>query len=113
MNLTTAQVFQIGGIIIGLVTALLPLFGFDPKIIATAGGAIASAWAAIGTTLTGAAAQTRAVAGNIDNPEVKTTIVKAVAGLRGVENIGINRDADAALAQLAADNSQPKILPPK
>lgn len=89
MNLTTAQVFQIGGILIGLVTALVPIFvPAEAQNIALAGGAIASAWAAIGTALTGQSAQ-----------------VRAVSNFNGVESVKVTDQ----FKQLADDPSAPNV----
>jgi hypothetical protein len=74
MNLTTAQVFQIGSIVGGAFAAGSNLAGFDLDahtiaIITTAAGLFLILWNGIGAVLTGQAAQVKAVS-NIEGVQV-------------------------------------------
>lgn len=99
MTVTTSQVFQIGAIVLGAITAILGFLHVgDPTVVAGIGGVIVSAWGSIGTILTGQAAQ-----------------LKEVASYPGVTSIQTNQNANATVRAVAEDDSQAaaKVLPPK
>lgn len=103
MRVTTAQVFQVGTILIGFVTVVLAFVpGLDAGIVGKIGAATGVAWGSIGTVLTGPQAQAQSVAANIEDPNVKETLVRKVSQLPGLEPLAINAQADDTLKKLAA-----------
>lgn len=97
MTVTTSQVFQIGAIILGAITAILGFLHVgDPTVVAGVGGVIVSAWGSIGTILTGQGSQ-----------------LKEVSNYPGVDPIQINSNANASVKAVAEDDAAPKVLPPK
>lgn len=114
LNLTAAQIFAIGSIFIGLMVGILSnVSGVDPTLVASIGGAVATAWGALGTVLTGQAAQTAATIALKNQPEVQTALTQAVASYAGVENIQTNSRATPALKAMADNESFAKVLSPK
>src|SRR5580765_1025185 len=100
MRITTAQVFQIGSVLITLASVLCGL-EFDPQTTSVISAAILTAWNAIGAILTTPNAQANAVAAHLDDDEtVKKSVVQAVANLPGVSHIQLNQSATDGLAAM-------------
>ncbi len=102
MSITTAQIFQIGGLVVSTIAGAAATFsalGFSQNTVTaiTALAAFAGImWNGIGTILTGQAA-----------------VVREVAAMPGVTKITTNTSANEALRSVAADPNQPKVESPK
>lgn len=104
MQITTAQIFQIGSVLITLISVLVGLI-YDPKISSVVSAAVLTAWNAIGAILTSQGNQIASVAARIDEPAVKQVMVPAVANLPGLESLQVNAKADGTLKGLAASDA--------
>ena len=104
MRITTAQLFQIGSVLITLCAVLMGLI-FDPQTTSVIAAAILTAWNAIGAILTSQGNQVQAVAARIDEPAVKQIMVPAVANLPGLQPVQTNAKADGTLKDLAASDA--------
>lgn len=108
-TLTPAQILLLAAGVVGLFTGIAPLW-LDPKTVATIGGSLITFLGVVGTAFTGQGAAVNSVVRNLDSdPATKKQIVAAVSGLKGVEEIKTNSQADGALASLAHDESIPKV----
>lgn len=102
MNLTTAQIFQIGNLVLSAFAggaATFSAFGFSQNTITAmvaAAAFIGLLWNGIGTILTGTSQQ-----------------IKDVASMPGVTKIVTNQSANETLRTIAADPANPKVEGPK
>ncbi len=111
MRLTTAQIFNIGNILLTYVFALA-LLKFDPTTVGIVSAATLTAWNGVGASLTSQGAQLQTVVNNAQDPATQTALVKAVAAMPGVDNIQTNANALPALKAVAADDKVTKVLEP-
>lgn len=112
-RMTVAQFFLVINSAIALAAALaLGVFHTDPTITGSISGAVTVFVNSIGAALTSPAAQTRAVAANIEDPATKVAMVDAVSKIKGLDPLQVNQNADEALRKLAADPNVAKVLPP-
>lgn len=113
LNLTPLQIIGIilavNGALTGATAQLTDLFGplvaKDIVSVASLGSAVLGG---IITAMSGASSQVRNV---VADPQSQEALIKAVLAMRGVENIAVNKQANATLAAIAIDPTQNKIAP--
>lgn len=107
MKLTTAQIFNIGTIVLGAVLGIWAIL--DPargQVIGAISAIIIPAWGGIGTALTKPSDQVAAVINRIDTPAVAAPVAQALSQLPGVKAVNIDLEkASPALITLAASTA--------
>lgn len=120
MSITTSQIFQIGGVVISAVVgagAILSAAGFSPTAVTLVTGLAAlvgGVWGSVGAILTGQASQIHDVVSRASEPVTQTALVRAVAGMKGVDIVQTNENALPALKVVAASSApeDAKVLEP-